>query len=741
LSGRLLKLGQNFKVWLPYLPFVLPLLPLLPGIAGFPFPPAEGAYSDLAVSHYPNALYLRNSLAEWGVLPLWSPAILGGYPFAANPLSSLWYPPAWLALSFPLPLGLNLVALAHLLLGGIGMYCLLRAEGLGYPAALLGGLALQAMPKLMAHYGAGHLTLLYAVPLTPWLLLSGREKYRWAAPVLLALVCMADVRWAAYAWILWAAYSFSYRQRSARTTTEPMKRSFRSAYHLLSPGLSLLPLLALAALLAAPLLLPLFEYTRLSTRASLTSADVLQLSLPPAQLLGLVFPPFGGFYEWVVYPGALVFSLACAAALLPAARRAGRFWLVLLILALLLSLGEYLPFLSAATQLPGPDLLRVPARASFLAGIAFSALAAYGVDRLLGECEPSGRKRLRLALTALASFTLALAGSAYLLTGRLPPGMAWGAGLCLAGGLWTAARLSGRLPGWLWWAGLVGLCLLDWGWVNRSLFEMRPAEVVLAQGEQAAGWLAAQRSQSQPPDLFRSYSPSYSLPQQTAARYDLELAEGVDPLQLRSYVASIEEASGISGTGYSVTLPPFPSGLPASEHAGIQPDPQELGKWNVRYLAAEYDLDAVGLTLRGEYGSTRLYENLEVRPRAWIENEIPESVGRQGETSWFPVHSLLWEPNRIEIEAAGPGRLVLAENAYPGWRVTIDGRPAEILVVDGARRGVALGPGEHQVQFSFFPASLYAGLGLALVGWAILLSSCRLPALRGGQFGEGKEAG
>ena len=42
------------------------------------------------------------------------------------------------------------------------MYRLLRAEGLEHRPALLGALAFEAIPKLFAHYGAGHLTLLYA---------------------------------------------------------------------------------------------------------------------------------------------------------------------------------------------------------------------------------------------------------------------------------------------------------------------------------------------------------------------------------------------------------------------------------------------------------------------------------------------------------------------------------------------------------------------------------------------------
>ena len=701
------RLGRWLLARLPFVLFLLPLLPLLPGIGGFPYPGPGGQYSDLAVSHYPNAYFIQQSLARWSEIPLWSTAILGGYPLAANPLSSLWYPPAWLALALPLPLGLNLLALLHLLWGGAGMYRLLRSGGLALPAALLGGLAFEALPKLAAHFGAGHLTLLYAVPWTPWLLLAARQgrARRWA-PLLLALVFLADVRWAVYAWPLWGLYAFTESLKTAvSSSTTKMQRGFRLLAEIGRPY-------TLAALLSAPLALPLLEYTRLSTRAGLSAADALEFSLPPGQLLGLVFPPLQGFYEWVGYPGVIVFILASVSLFLPPVRRAAKGWLLLLVVSLALALGENLPLLPALYRLPGLDLLRVPPRALFLSGMAFSALGAGTTHLLLHERSPGGRRSLNLALAALAAFTVVLPLGVYRLTGALPAGFAQGGVLGLAGALWIGARSSGRLPARVWAAGLLLACLLDWPAVERSLVRMRPAAETLSEGAEVAAWLAGRRAQAGGGELFRSYSPSYSLPQQTAAFYGLELAEGVDPLQLRAYAASIQAAGGYSASGYSVTLPPFPDGDPADAHAGSLPDTRELGKWNVRYVLAEYDLPSSRLALRGRFGETRLYENLDARPRAWV-----EAGNREG--GWSAVDSLQWSPNRIEVEARGPGRLVLAENAYPGWRVEVDGMLAVLETVEGVRRGVQLGPGKHELIFTYAPASLAAGMAAAVLGWAL----------------------
>jgi hypothetical protein len=154
---------------------LIPLFILLPGINDFAYP-LGSSYSDIAISHYPNLIFLRESLADGGGIPFWSNTILSGYPFAANPLSGLWYPPGWLLLLLPLPLGINLLVMLHLLWGGVGVFVLLRKRELDVLPAAAGAVAFELMPKVFAHFGAGHITLLFAVAWTPWLLLV--EEHR-----------------------------------------------------------------------------------------------------------------------------------------------------------------------------------------------------------------------------------------------------------------------------------------------------------------------------------------------------------------------------------------------------------------------------------------------------------------------------------------------------------------------------------------------------------------------------------
>lgn len=80
------------------------------------------------------------------------------------------------------------------------------------------------------------------------------------------------------------------------------------------------------------------------------------------------------------------------------------------------------------------------------------------------------------------------------------------------------------------------------------------------------------------------------------------------------------------------------------------------------------------------------------------------------------------ENERVVVKAAAGQRgiLVLNDAFHPGWRVTVDGEPAQILRVNQIMRGVVLSPGEHEAEFRFAPRSLAIGGGLTALGLLIL---------------------
>jgi hypothetical protein len=723
IRNKLLSLRRQdmrFRFWsrLPRLSYLwllcLSLLFILPCILSFPYPSAEAPYSDISISHFPNAIFLRHSILKWHTIPLWSPTILSGYPFAANPLSGLWYPPGWIALLLPLPFGFNFMVMMHLLWGGVGTYSFLRMEGIDKFVSLMGGLAFESMPKLFAHYGAGHLTLVYAVTWTPWLLLAeairdpgkrilwkpklfGVSTRLFQPGIILALTFLADPRWSIFAGCLWVGYILvnNPRIRIRGFTTQTL----------------------IAILLTAPLALPLLEYTRLSTRTGLSPTDVLIYSLPVGRLLEFIYPFFGGFQEWTFYPGAVILLLGIIGMFWIKTRPRSKFWIGVFIITLVFSLGEQVPGLVFLSRLPGINLLRVPARALFLMDFSLIILACNALDQLLTAISNADMRFINITMFVIAGFVTMLTGGIWFLMGNLPKNIGWGWLVILVVLIWLVLYLRNKLPLTIFLAGVGLLGLIDWGYSDLSAYAPHTVAEVTQEKGSVVSYISEIANGS------RIYSPSYSIPQQTAALQQLELADGVDPLQLKSYAEFMQKASGVPSQGYSVTLPPFGDDDPSYANAEYSPDPQMLGLLNVGYLVSEFDIKKEGFDLVARFGETRLYKNLKEMPRAWIQ---PDKGGENA----LQASITFWSPNRISVKATGPGSLVVSEVAYPGWRVYVDGKRSDIVVTDKTLRSVRINTGLHEVIFVYRPLSVYLGLLLFIIGVILVLKKGENPLIQ-----------
>jgi hypothetical protein len=100
-----------------------------------------------------------------------------------------------------------------------------------------------------------------------------------------------------------------------------------------------------------------------------------------------------------------------------------------------------------------------------------------------------------------------------------------------------------------------------------------------------------------------------------------------------------------------------------------------------------------------------------------------------------------YAPKRIVLEAKaeGPAVLLLNDRYDPNWKVSVDGKPGNLLRCNYLMRGVFLQPGTHTVEFRFEPPvdTLYVSLaavvaGVLLLGVLVLTSrrgSPKVPAL------------
>ena len=73
-------------------------------------------------------------------------------------------------------------------------------------------------------------------------------------------------------------------------------------------------------------------------------------------------------------------------------------------------------------------------------------------------------------------------------------------------------------------------------------------------------------------------------------------------------------------------------------------------------------------------------------------------------------------PNRVVVRAraSGSAYLILADTWYPGWKAFVDGKEAKIYRANYVQRAVYLGPGEHTVEFTYFPFTFKIGLGISV---------------------------
>lgn len=676
------------------------LLPLAIRPTWFPFAPAA-EYSDALVAHLSSAAFLRRSMATWGQIPLWNPTILAGMPFAADPLSGLWYPPFWLLAAFPRALTINLLAWFHIALAGVGMFLLLRSETLGRGAALVGALAFAGMPKLVGHVGLGHMGLVAAVAWTPWVLLAAgnavarvggaRSARRFiACGATLGAAFLADPRWILPLAVSTLAYAAT---RGSGAEGRPGHRT-RLLLGVAAAAAAALALTAVAAL-------PFLEFASLTTRSALGASGAAVFALPAARLLGLLVADRGGWAEWLVSMGSTALVLAVVGA--SGWRRGSRFWAVATIVALLLALGPATPLGQAFGALPGVDLLRVPARWLFLAGLGVAGLAGHGVEVLN---EPDGRPRRRARLGALLAGGTILGVSLVMsaVTG-IQISVALSALAAILATVFT--RVLDRAGRLVWGGGLFAiLIIVELAWIDASLIEPRSPEAAMQSGARVVEAIG------DPPDSERVYSPSYSVPQDVAAFEGLELADGIHPLQLSRYVRFMGAASGMDTSSYSVSLPPFEDGNPSVDW-GPTLDAYRLGLLAVTKIVAAYPVVAEGIELERASDGLWIYTNLAARPRAWVEPSVAQGI--------LDVEAFEWSPNRVRVTAQGPGRLVLSDIDYPGWHAMVGGRAAEIEPYQSLLRSVEIPEGRQEVVFTFQPASLMIGLALSLGALAVVV--------------------
>jgi hypothetical protein len=689
------------KKW-AWLVLLIPIGLYLPNLNRFAFP-LLSQYSDLLITHWPNANFIHQSVFSQFQIPLWNDSILAGYPFFANPLAGLWYLPGWIANLFPTSAAFNGLFLAHIFAGGLGIYLLLRDEDFLVEYAILGALAFELMPKLWAHFAQGHISLVYAVCLTPWLLLITRRAilskpgnyYRFLPAFLIAGIILADPRWLPYALILWFAI-IVHVFRSERSLLRENKWYWGRFYFIH---------LGLGTLMSTILILPMIQYTQLSTRSLMTLQDNLSFSLPLSKLLLALFPSPGITAEWVFYLGGLGFIAILLILANPDARSRSFVWLSVFLFGILLAISASIPLFSQVWRIPGLSLIRVPSRALFMCGFSVCFLIPFAVKSVVNKS--GSRKTTNLILAACAAF-----GGLILVAS-----LAAGTPATLVGAIQGAASIfifaiilfvlhnRNYSASWVWL--ITGVLLLDFTAYNFRSIQFVENTIAFSSGSSFLKFFSSQTGEP-----YRIFTPSNSLPQQTASQAGVEMANGIDPIQL----ITLQEFSlfNIPGSdksnGYSITFPPFRTGTPESDNREILLDTQKLGLLNVKYVLSAFPVENERLELVGVDKEGYIYENLDFLPRAWVQNAASPPGTEILEIPVFHKNA-----NQISLTSKQGGSLILSEIMYPGWKAWIDGQRVTLKPQAGILRSIEVPEGEHEVIFRFQPDIFWLGITITAI--------------------------
>ncbi len=385
------------------------------------------AFGDISLFFYPTHLAYADALHQLR-LPLWEPRILDGFPlFAEGQIGALFPSHLLLYGLLPIDIATNYDILSLVAFVAVGTYLFVRALKLHPASAALAAFAFSAggffVPRLQ------HMSILATASWMPWLL-WGWEKYQ-AAPdrktrlrwfALLALFSGIQLlgghpQFALLSAVLVALYSVV-RWRSDESA--PAQRNWFFEYFDLTRLVPVVLFFAIGGALAAVQLLPTFELSSLTDRATgLLPKFFTAFSLRPVHYLMLLNPfILGNPYpkvsvEVIGYIGLLPLFLAIGAPFVRRNRRVVFFGLIALV-ALFLGLGDLNIFYRAMRFLPLFSYFRVPSRFFFWYTFAAAILAAITFDYLLTRARaathiPRGQKNTLLGvIVAIGVFVVSM---------------------------------------------------------------------------------------------------------------------------------------------------------------------------------------------------------------------------------------------------------------------------------------------------------------------------------------------
>jgi hypothetical protein len=364
-------------------------------------------WRDYGLFGYPLAHYHKQCFWR-GEIPLWNPYSNCGIPYLAQWGTMVLYPPSLIYLLLPLPWSLGIFTLLHQLLGGVGMFVLAQRWTGNRLAGAIAGIAFAFNGFMVNCLMWPHYTA--SLGWLPWVFLTVLQaakhggRYIFVAALVGAMQMLSGTpEVILFTWLLLGGVWLVERNES-------WAERFVS-------GLRMTAIVALVAALAAAQLLPFLELLQQSSRSSgfddggwpLPGTGWANLLVPIYRMhrtgVGVYFHPHqnltSSYYVGVAVLVAALLALGWA--------RNRRVWFLFTatFLTFIYGMGENTPIYSwLRTAFPSVGFMRYPSKVVIVAAFTLPLLGAYGIAAFMAMRDVPRDKRRTYAAAALVGIAV-----------------------------------------------------------------------------------------------------------------------------------------------------------------------------------------------------------------------------------------------------------------------------------------------------------------------------------------------
>lgn len=672
-------------------------------------------FRDHVATEYPNGMPFRNFLITdafrqqfpWrsfaiselkaGRVPWWNPFNGAGTPLLATLQAAPFYPLNLVYLLMPFASGWTLQVILQSLIASLGVYMLLRALGRsGLAASLASAVYVLSGPFVVwaTWNTTGHVLALF-----PWILWSIVNMSR-----------KCEFRYFILTILLWVSQGLAgYPQPFIMLSI--VQGLFLLLYMNGHRRIMAFVVSVLVGLILLPVYLPAMEFAALSNRAIDQGTSLLTKQdwfLPPVQLLQMIVPDFFGNPATLNYVGVFNYTeftsyigvtalLAVAFALSERRKDIRWFFGSVALVAFAMALPNPISRLPFQLGLPlfGDSQ---PSRWLLVAVPNLVFLSAYGFDKLLKLASPR-------AMVIVVLMPLLWAWSV-----KFYPDMFGFDQAAVAVAVRNLVIPTTEMMALLFVVFVLGRIAVVSAYSKRLITGVILALLILVPGIR----VATKYTPFVEPELIYPDTETTRFLQQSLGEYryttldrrimppnvnlsyQLSSIELYDPLYLENYGRLLTAAKTDTFPDQSDSF----NRILTIENIE-SPVVDMLG---VKYVLSMDELISPGLEQVFIEGQTRIYENQEVWPRAFVLPSLPGKIAELSSVQPLivPQKYVYISPieTRVEVSSQQGGYLVTSDSYHPDWQVEIGGNPGVIENWFGLRATI-ITPGEHEVTYLY----------------------------------------